>query len=408
MRPSQRKKELQPGQTPPRPLAPTPQPSLGNDATDGATVAVTPTKGLPPPSSVESPLFPQYETPAKNHPPPSDTESEVDEGMKNLDGLSKEELLKVYRKQERTMNKLKGKFTQLTLAYKEVEKEKDKIKSVLSQSQDKALRRVSELKEAAELDRQAKIHMEETFRLQLEEKDEMLSVLQTQVKLLKRGEDPDGLKPRPAAPESPKQEEAGDESSDETVKNLKEKVKRLETLLGKCKETIKSNKEKNNQLLSEKEERAKEIEQLKEQHEIEKSKFIQQLSQAKEQLDQVTEEKAISIAEAKQQMHVELEERDLKNSSMQESVRTLTAEKESLQAKLTETEKKVLSLKEDLEKLESQSEEEKQNLAQELSRGKQAVIDLMKTLENMEKTAPSSPSSSLQPKLQVFLKNVFS
>lgn len=91
-------------------------------------MAVTPTKGLPPPSSVESPLFPQYETPAKNHPPPSDTESEVDEGMKNLDGMSKEELLKVYRKQERTMNKLKGKFTQLTLAYKEVEKEKDKIK----------------------------------------------------------------------------------------------------------------------------------------------------------------------------------------------------------------------------------------------------------------------------------------
>lgn len=43
-------------------------------------------------------------------------------------------------------------------------------------------------------------------------------------------------------------------------------VKRLETLLGKCKETIKSNKEKNNQLLSEKEERAKEIEQLKVSH----------------------------------------------------------------------------------------------------------------------------------------------
>lgn len=52
----------------------------------------------------------------------------------------------------------------------------------MSQSQDKALRRVSELKEAAELDRQAKKHMEETFSLQLEEKDEMISVLQTQVR----------------------------------------------------------------------------------------------------------------------------------------------------------------------------------------------------------------------------------
>ncbi|PIK33512.1 putative golgin subfamily A member 4-like [Apostichopus japonicus] len=314
MRPNQRKKEGLLEQTPPLPdgnLSATTKLNLDSDQNDGATPQKlppsTPLRGSTP-ENAESPLFPQYQTPAKAHPPPSDTESEVEETTKTLDAMNKNELLKTYKKQERTFNKLKTKFTELTLAYREVDKENQKVKAIMSQSQDKALRRVSELKEAAELDRQAKKHMEETFSLQLEEKDEMISVLQTQVKLLKKGEDPDGLKPKPQ-PESPKVEAKEDETTDEVVKNLKEKIKRLEGLLGKCKETIKGNKEKNNQLAQEKEDQTKEIALLKKQHDMEKSKFIQQLSQAKEQLDQAMEEKAISIAEAKQQMHLELEEK---------------------------------------------------------------------------------------------------
>lgn len=87
----------------------------------------TPPKG-PPPESAESPLFPKYQTPAKTHPPPSDVESEVEETGKSVDGMSKDELLKAYKKQERTFNKLKSKFTELTLAYREIEKEKEKVK----------------------------------------------------------------------------------------------------------------------------------------------------------------------------------------------------------------------------------------------------------------------------------------
>ena len=37
--------------------------------------------------------------------------------------------------------------------------------------------------QASELDKQAKAHLEETYRLALEEKDEMIGVLQTQVSL---------------------------------------------------------------------------------------------------------------------------------------------------------------------------------------------------------------------------------
>lgn len=42
--------------------------------------------------------------------------------------MNKNELLKTYKKQERTFNKLKTKFTELTLAYREVDKENQKVK----------------------------------------------------------------------------------------------------------------------------------------------------------------------------------------------------------------------------------------------------------------------------------------
>ncbi len=43
-------------------------------------------------------------------------------------------------------------------------------------------RKISELQEVRELDSQAKAHMEDSFRLMGEEKEEKISVLQTQVR----------------------------------------------------------------------------------------------------------------------------------------------------------------------------------------------------------------------------------
>ena len=51
----------------------------------------------------------------------------------------------------------------------------------LTDSQDKAFRRISELKEQSQLDHLAKQHIEDNYRLMLEEKDELVKVLQTQV-----------------------------------------------------------------------------------------------------------------------------------------------------------------------------------------------------------------------------------
>lgn len=48
-------------------------------------------------------------------------------------------------------------------------------------TQDKAFRRISELKEQIQLDTMAKKDLEENYRLMLEEKEEHLKVYQTQV-----------------------------------------------------------------------------------------------------------------------------------------------------------------------------------------------------------------------------------
>ena len=53
--------------------------------------------------------------------------------------------------------------------------------------QDKALRRISELKEQCQLEQKAKRHLEEELRSDLEEKHHVIEALQTKVSLLKSG-----------------------------------------------------------------------------------------------------------------------------------------------------------------------------------------------------------------------------
>ncbi len=70
-------------------------------------------------------------------------------------------------------------------AYKEVERERDKLKTNLTQSQDKAFRRISELKEQTQLDQLSKQHLEENYTFMLDEKDEHIKVMQMQVCFIK-------------------------------------------------------------------------------------------------------------------------------------------------------------------------------------------------------------------------------
>jgi hypothetical protein len=58
------------------------------------------------------------------------------------------------------------------------------MQNVLADFQDRSLRRISELKEQCTLEQQAKAHLEENLRSDLEEKDNMIIVLQTKVQII--------------------------------------------------------------------------------------------------------------------------------------------------------------------------------------------------------------------------------
>ena len=66
-------------------------------------------------------------------------------------------------------------------AHRNLQKEHDSLKTTFTDSEKKFQRKLSEMKEIQQLDQQAKMHMEESFRLSLEEKDEKINVMQMQV-----------------------------------------------------------------------------------------------------------------------------------------------------------------------------------------------------------------------------------
>ena len=90
-------------------------------------------------------------------------------------------------------HKYKGRYADVAKAYTELEEENKKVKNVMHQTQDKALRRVSELKEQCSLEQKAKRHLEEELRADIEEKQHVISALETKVNLLKSS-NPDDLK----------------------------------------------------------------------------------------------------------------------------------------------------------------------------------------------------------------------
>ena len=55
------------------------------------------------------------------------------------------------------------------------------LQNTLTQTQDRAFRRISELKEQIQLDHLAKKDLEDNYRLMLEEKEEHMKVFRTQV-----------------------------------------------------------------------------------------------------------------------------------------------------------------------------------------------------------------------------------
>ncbi|XP_067092055.1 golgin subfamily A member 4 isoform X2 [Osmerus mordax] len=369
-------------------------------------------ESLPPLGEAEPPAYD----------PPSDLESEVEEGEGGE--VSKEHQSHRLARLEKSLGKYRVKYSELVTAYRSVQKDKEKTQVILSQSQDKALRRIGELREELQMDQQAKKHLQDEFDSVLEEKDQMITVLQTQVALMKKrlkgaaggamtqdselslGQETAD----PTSPQSPSRDPAadsgasdgGDGGPGQTLQALQKRVKRQENILQRCKEVLRTHQERSAQLGSENEalqqqlqERLQELEKTKELHTTEKTKLITQLRDAKNLIEQLEQDKGMVIAETKRQMHETLEMKEEEIAALRSRVQQATAQRDLLQEHREHSERaafeeleRALSmaqraeegrrqLEEQVKDVERTGEEERRNLQQELSRVKQEVVTIM-------------------------------
>ncbi|NP_001397090.1 golgin subfamily A member 4 isoform 2 [Mus musculus] len=355
--------------------------------------------------------------------PPSDMESEAEDAPWNSDGLSREQLLQRLRRMERSLSSYRGKYSELVTAFQTLQREKKKLQGILSQSQDKSLRRISELREELQMDQQAKKHLQDEFDACLEEKDQYISVLQTQVSLLKQRLQNGPMNvdaPKPLPPGELQAEVHGDTekmegvgepvgggTSAKTLEMLQQRVKRQENLLQRCKETIGSHKEQCALLLSEKEalqeqldERLQELEKMKELHMAEKTKLITQLRDAKNLIEQLEQDKGMVITETKRQMLETLELKEDEIAQLRSHIKQMTTQGEELREQKEKSERaafeeleKALStaqktedaqrrmkmeMDEQMKAVERASEEERLRLQHELSRVRQEAASMAK------------------------------
>ncbi|CDQ73314.1 unnamed protein product [Oncorhynchus mykiss] len=376
------------------------------------------------PLGENEPLASPSATPAYD--PPSDIESEAEEtygSPESLPALSKEQLIHRLHRVEKSLGNYRGKYSELVTTYRTVQRDKEKTQAILSQSQDKALRRIGELREELHMDQQAKKHLQEEFDAALEEKDQMITVLQTQVALMKKHlkgvpggavapevEHPLQAEDAPdsaSAPQSPFKDAEGGTDPSKSMEVLQKRVTRQENLLQKCKELLRTHKERSAQLTSENDtlqeqlqERLQELEKTKDLHTTEKTKLITQLRDAKNLIEQLEQDKGMVIAETKRQMHETLEMKEEEIAQLRSRSKMAAAQREELQEQKEKSEKAgfeelekalamaqraeearrllQLQLEEQVKEVVQAGEEERRSLQQELTRVKQEVVTIMK------------------------------
>ena len=295
-----------------------------------------------------------------------------------MSAVSKEQLVQMVSKMRARYHKYKGRYTDLGKAYRELAAENKKVKEVMQQTQDKALRRISELKEAAALDKEAKAHLEEELRAELEEKQHVITTLNTKVALLKKEsvnlvdfehqEDlENGAKVNGAFQNSddklnhltdlPDNLSAKSEESDK-VFHLEDKVKRLESLLSKCKENIKANKNKMTALTEVKEQLATDLE-TKEKDLSEARESCQKANDELDILRKREESEEVQMAEIKLQMHSEMIAKDEEIGKLRVSLNQETEEKEKMSEEVDNLNKEIKEMAAAQESLEKRMEEER-------------------------------------------------
>ncbi|XP_078045871.1 uncharacterized protein LOC144474653 isoform X2 [Augochlora pura] len=348
-------------------------------------------------TSDTSALFPIYESPANMYHLQSDMDqsaSEIDENISpQLDKITKDQIYSAYRKVQTKYHKYRGRYTDLATHYRELERVKGKLESVLVESQDKALRRIADLKEQCQLEQQAKAHLEEALRNDIEEKDHIINTLNTKVKLLQmNGTNLEGATSNVNDEKENSKDNLIDLSTESSTNlnenalsienaQLKDKLKKLENVVLKWKDSLKRNKEKFIEVVAEKNTLETDYEALKSSY-IAKEKELSNacmeikiLTEEMNILKKREEESAISLAENKLSIHRELEDKEEQIKQLRLDLKHMTESKNSLSDAINK-------YKTEIEKLEllhsSQNlDPEKKEIVQDISRGKTEALRLM-------------------------------
>ncbi|XP_075985075.1 uncharacterized protein LOC142982451 [Anticarsia gemmatalis] len=393
--------------------------------------------------------LPSYETPSMYH-LQSDMEvsaSEAEErgfssGTVSLDRVTKEQLYAAYRRTQERYTKYRTQYGDLARHYKLLERENAKARSVLVETQDKALRRISELREQCSLEQSAKAHLEKALRIEIEEKNMKIETLNTKVQLLQNNSDicnsndkndnkhksseGDGdVQLINLSNDNDNDVKMTSEDSSAEIMALNNKIEKMEQLLNKYKDSLKTSKEKNSQintelqiLSNELESKNKEIEQLKSITEqlTEAKQKIQELSNQNEELqntinvyefnktreqstlevdykkaqEEITdlrskieifskreEEYAISLAENKLSIHKELESKEAEIRSLKDSLDVSKKEIQSLNIVVSDYKKNLSSLEAERTKLMHDSTE--------LTTTKSKIADMESQIEELSK-----------------------
>uniref|UniRef100_A0A0K2UZD7 GRIP domain-containing protein n=1 Tax=Lepeophtheirus salmonis TaxID=72036 RepID=A0A0K2UZD7_LEPSM len=337
-------------------------------------------------------LFPSYEAPLSSPPPNLDMESSATEAESSIaseSAVSKEQLYSMLSRSRSRYHKYKSRYAVVVKAYQDLNAENQKISNVMHQTQDKALRRISELREQCQLSQKAKQHLEEELRGDMEEKEHIIKTLETKVALLKsgaeinkNGEDGETLVIVDM------DEDKHNPVQQEKMVHLEEKVKRLENLLTKCKESITANKQKITALVEVKESLSKQLSEKTNEYNAIRSTYQEEASKLKEERDEALksfenlrtkdQNEELQIAESKMMVHQEMITKDEEISKLRHSLKIITNESDTQSKTILDLNNEISQLSAAQKTLERTLEDEKTSALQEISRGKTEAIETIK------------------------------
>merc|ERR1711962_913095 len=304
--------------------------------------------------------------------PQSDLESssEWEDGSSGaVDRLSKDTVYQAYLKMRQRYHKYKGRYSDLARAYKEKERESEKLRDVLTKTQDKALRKIQLLQDGlgAEVLNAARQNSETENQVQTN--SEGTQTLIEEHKVEENGRIPscdegDNVSVASQCSTMTNMEQ------DEIIEKLKGDVVKHKALLSRCMENIRTNKEKITTLTAERDlatqqlqDKIKQIDLLKEENEKEL-----------EGLRFNAESSALSMAETKKQLFEELQNKEA-------SVECFKKQAEETENSAAEREEKWALERSKWEEEEQQWKEEKSKWEQDLQTKQTAIEDKERIIE---------------------------